>query len=124
MSTKTVLYVEDSIANMALMEQYFEGLDDLGLLMAVTGEEGVEKAIALKPDLILMDINLPGISGIDALLQLRDRPDTCNIPVIAISADAMPDDVQHALDAGFDKYLTKPIKLNELTALMYAQLGL
>ena len=119
---KTVLYVEDSPANMALMKEYFDGLDELDLLMAVTGEEGVDQALTHKPDLILMDINLPGISGIEALIQLRAIETTRHIPIIAISADAMSNDVRHALDAGFDKYLTKPIKLAELTALMYAQL--
>lgn len=122
MPKKTVLYIEDSPANLALMEQYFEGLDDLELISAITAEEGLEMVRKSHPDLILMDIHLPGMNGIEALEELRSAEETHHIPVFAISADAMPDDVQHALDCGFDAYVTKPIKLLELLDLMHKHL--
>ena len=73
-------------------------------------------ARALLPDVILMDINLPGISGLEALKILSGDPATAHIPVIAISANAMPGDIRKGLDAGFHRYLTKPIKVLELLA--------
>ena len=110
-----VLYVEDTPANAMLMKQYFSVLPGAPeLIVAETGEEGVEVACARHPDMILMDINLPGISGLEAMLQLREIPDCAATPIVAISADAMPDEIQKARDAGFDDYLTKPIKLKML----------
>lgn len=118
MSNKRVLYIEDSPANMALMVEYFKELDGLELLSAITGEEGLDIALAEIPDLILMDINLPGISGIEAFVRLQGMDQTRHIPVIAISADAMPHDIQKALNAGLEHYLTKPIQLQGLEDLM------
>ena len=77
----------------------------------------VEQALTLPPDLILMDIGLPGIDGYDALRQLRADPLTHDIPVVAFSADAMTDDVLNGMAAGFDDYLTKPVKIPVLLAL-------
>jgi CheY-like chemotaxis protein len=92
----------------------------------VDGNRGVEVARACLPDVILMDINLPGISGTDALKMLRDDATTAHIPVIALSANAMPRDIQRGLEAGFFRYLTKPIKVTEFLntlniALEYAE---
>jgi hypothetical protein len=87
---------------------------DLRLLSAMTGQQGVETARESLPDVILMDINLPDISGIQALRILRDDPATAHIPVLALSANAMPEDIQAGRRAGFYSYLTKPIKLNEV----------
>ena len=70
-----------------------------------------------------MDINLPGISGIEAMLQLRDDPTCAGVPIVAISADAMPDEIQKAMDAGFDDYLTKPIQLKLLEAVIENNTG-
>jgi len=75
---------------------------------------GIEIARNSRPDVILMDINLPGISGIQALGILAEDPTTAHIPVIALSASAMPRDIEKGLEAGFFRYLTKPIKVNEL----------
>jgi len=83
------------------------------LLSATDGNGGVEMARASRPDVILMDINLPGISGIEALKILREDAATAHIPVVALSANAMPRDIEKGLLAGFFRYLTKPIKVNE-----------
>jgi CheY-like chemotaxis protein len=83
------------------------------LLSAADGYRGIEIAHASRPDVILMDINLPGISGIQALKILRADPATAHIPVVALSANAMPRDIEKGLAAGFFRYLTKPIKVNE-----------
>ena len=83
------------------------------LLSARDGLGGVDIAIAVRPEVILMDINLPGISGIKALKILAEHPATRHIPVIALSANAMPRDVARGLEAGFFRYLTKPINIRE-----------
>ena len=111
---RTLLYVEDNPANMELVEQLIERCPDLRMITAVNGTLGVELARATQPDAILMDINLPGISGIKALKILRGDPATARIPVIALSANAMPRDIEKGLEVGFFRYLTKPIKIKEL----------
>jgi signal transduction histidine kinase/AmiR/NasT family two-component response regulator len=111
--TRTLLYVEDNPANLMLVEDLIARRPDLRLMSAVDGNRGVEIARAFLPDVILMDINLPGISGIQALKILRADPATAHIPVIALSANAIPRDIKKGLDAGFFRYLTKPIKVNE-----------
>jgi CheY-like chemotaxis protein len=83
------------------------------LLTAIDGNLGIELARANQPEVILMDINLPGISGIEALRILRDDPATAHIPVVALSANAMPRDIEKGLQAGFFRYLTKPIRVHE-----------
>jgi PAS domain S-box-containing protein len=110
---RTLLYVEDNPANLKLVERLIGRRNDLHLLSATDGSRGVELARTHLPDVILMDINLPGISGIEALRILRDDPATAHIPVVALSANAMPRDIQRGLDAGFLRYLTKPIKVSE-----------
>ena len=110
---RTVLYVEDNPANMLLVKNLIARRPDLHLLSAPDGNRGIEMARASRPDIILMDINLPGISGIEAFKILRADPATAHIPVLALSANAMPRDIKHGLDAGFFRYLTKPIKVNE-----------
>jgi CheY-like chemotaxis protein len=111
---RTVLYVEDNPANLELVEQIIARHSNIRLLTAVDGSSGIEIAIASHPDVILMDINLPGISGIEALKILRSDPNTAHIPVVALSANAMPRDIEKGLEAGFYGYLTKPIKVKEL----------
>ena len=86
---------------------------DIRLLSARDGNLGIQLARAHQPDVILMDINLPGISGIEALAILREDPVTAHIPVVALSANAMPRDIEKGLQAGFFRYLTKPIRVNE-----------
>ena len=110
----TVLYVEDNPANLRLVQQLIARHADIRLLTAVNGNSGVEIARSSLPDLILMDINLPDISGFEVLTTLRTDPTTAHIPVIAVSANAMPLDVDRGMEAGFLRYITKPIKVTEL----------
>ena len=109
----SLLYIEDNPANMKLVEQLIARCPDLQMLTAVTGPVGIELARATRPTVILMDINLPGISGIEALKILRADPATAHIPVVALSANAMPRDIALGLKAGFFHYLTKPIQVKE-----------
>ena len=109
----SVLCVEDNPANLMLIATLLATRPDIRLLSARDGNRGVEIARHAQPDVILMDINLPGISGIMALEILSQDPTTSHIPVIALSANAMPRDIEKGLAAGFFRYLTKPIKVNE-----------
>jgi PAS domain S-box-containing protein len=110
---RTLLYVEDNPANLMLVEDLVGRRADIQLLIARDGSRGIEIARASLPDAILMDINLPGINGIEALGILAADPVTAHIPVVALSANAMPRDIERGLHAGFFRYLTKPIKVNE-----------
>jgi len=110
---RTLLYVEDNPANLTLIEQLVARRPDMRLLSAKDGNLGIQLARANRPDVILMDINLPGIGGIEALRILRADPATAHIPVVALSANAMPRDIEKGLQAGFFRYLTKPIKVDE-----------
>ena len=112
MPRRTLLYVEDNPANLELVEQLIARRPDLRLLSAADGNLGVEFARAYLPDVILMDIHLPGLSGIEALKILRADPTTAHIPIIALSANAVPRNIEMGLEAGFFDYLTKPIKVN------------
>ena len=109
----TLLYVEDNSDNLKLVEQLIARRPDIELLSATDGYLGIELARTFQPTVILMDINLPGISGIEALNILREDRATAHIPVVAISANAMPRDIEIGLEAGFFRYLTKPIKVSE-----------
>jgi len=122
----TMLYVEDNPANMMLVEDIIARRPDIRLLTARDGKSGIELARTALPDMILMDINLPGISGIDAMKILAIDLTTAHIPVVALSANAMPRDIEKGLEAGFFRYLTKPIKIKEFmdtldVALKYAK---
>jgi len=113
-SAGRVLYVEDNPANIILMETILDSIPGIGLETAHTAEIGIAMAIQDRPDLILMDISLPGMDGDEALVELRNHEETRDIPVVAISANAMPNDIDKALKAGFLKYLTKPFNVPEL----------
>jgi PAS domain S-box-containing protein len=121
---RTLLYVEDNQANMQLVEQLIERRPDMCLLGAKDGTSAIALARIHQPELILMDINLPGISGIQALKILRDDPITAHIPVLAISANAMPRDIERGLTAGFFRYLTKPINIDEFMEALDMGMGL
>ena len=110
---RTLLYVEDNPASLMLVEGLIARRTDIRLITAGDGNRGIEIARVSLPDVILMDINLPGISGIKALRILAEDPSTAHIPVVALSANAIPRDIQKGLEAGFFRYLTKPIKVNE-----------
>jgi len=120
----TLLYVEDNQANLKLIERIVLRHPEMRLLTALDGDCGVAIARASHPDVILMDINLPGINGFEALKILRSDRATEHIPVIAVSANAMPLDVERGLKAGFARYLTKPIRVNELMEALNVTLAL
>jgi len=109
----TLLYVEDNPANLLLVEKLLERRTDVRLVVARNGIRGLEIARSTRPDVILMDINLPGMSGLTALGILAEDPVTARIPVIALSANAMPGDIDGGLAAGFFSYLTKPLRVDE-----------
>jgi CheY-like chemotaxis protein len=113
---RTVLYVEDNPANLALVEELLTRRPDLRLICAADGNLGVEYARTYLPDTILMDLHLPGISGIEAMKTLRADPSTADIPVIALSAHALPAEIIKTMEAGFFNYITKPIMLKEFMA--------
>jgi len=110
---RTLLYVEDNPSNLMLVAQILEGHPHIRMLSASDGNLGLALARAHRPDVILMDINLRGISGFDALKILLADPLTAHIPVLAISANAMQSDIEKGLAAGFLRYITKPIKIDE-----------
>jgi CheY-like chemotaxis protein len=109
----TLLYVEDNPANLMLVEDIIAQRPDIRLLSAKSARQGIKLARATLPDVILMDINLPGFSGFEAFDMLSEDPQTAHIPVVALSANAMPRDIEKGLEAGFFRYLTKPIKVKE-----------
>ena len=111
---RTLLYMEDNPANLLLVEQIMEGQPHVRMFSARDGNLGIALARSQLPDVILMDINLPGIDGYEAMAILQKDAATAHIPVIALSANAMQPDIDKGLAAGFFRYLTKPIKLNEL----------
>jgi signal transduction histidine kinase/ActR/RegA family two-component response regulator len=119
---RTLLYVEDNPANLVLVERLIARRPDLRLLSAINGTLGIELARAHRPHVILMDINLPGISGIKALSRLREDAATAHIPVVALSANAMPHDIAKGVEVGFFGYLTKPIKIEDFTKMLDAAL--
>jgi len=110
---RTLLYVEDNPANLMLVEELVARRTDLKLLTAIDANLGIALARAYQPALILMDINLPGLSGFGALRVLQKDPKTKHIPVLALSANAVPRDIEKGMEAGFFRYLTKPIKIME-----------
>ena len=109
----TVLYIEDNPANLKLVQEIVRFRSDLRLVSAPDGHFGLSLARSQKPDIILMDLNLPGLSGFEVLAQLRREPETARIPAIAVSANAMRADIDRALAAGFAHYLTKPIDIGQ-----------
>jgi PAS domain S-box-containing protein len=114
LTEKTVLYVEDNVANVTFMADLLGGFENLRLVTAPTAEVGIELARAEHPAVIIMDINLPGMSGLDALQELRADAQTRETPVIALTAAASERDRKRGEQAGFVRYLTKPVNVDEL----------
>ncbi|MCU7836247.1 MAG: PAS domain S-box protein [gamma proteobacterium symbiont of Taylorina sp.] len=110
----TILYIEDNPANLLLVQHALETRNNLILLGASEALSGIDLAIEQQPDLILMDINLPGMGGIEALKRLQQNKQTSHIPVIAISANAMYEGIEKALEAGFIEYVIKPFDIIKL----------
>ena len=113
-----VVYIEDNPSNIAFMRDLIEDLPSVELVTAPTAEIGLELIRSHRPHVVIMDINLPGMSGFDAAERLREWPETRNIPVIGLSAAALLRDTARAKEAGFYRYLTKPVKVAELTQVL------
>jgi len=111
-STYSILYIEDNPENIKLMETIFDKIENTRLLTVNSATAGFDLATSKKPDLILMDINLTGMNGLQALKQLRRTRETKDIPVIAITSNSLPKDIEAGLKAGFKAYITKPIKIS------------
>lgn len=117
MAGEKILVVEDNEQNLKLVRDVLE-FKGYEVVAAGTGEEGVEMAARENPALILMDIQLPGISGVEAFHLIRNEAATAAIPIVALTASAMPSDRKTILAAGFDAYATKPIGVKELADLV------
>lgn len=120
---KTVLYIEDNTANLKLVSEILGKQPQIRLLTAHEPHLGISMAKAHVPDLILLDINLPGIDGYEVLQQLKTQEKTAAIPVIAVSAKAMPADIRKGLDSGFADYLSKPLSINSFLLAISRYIG-
>ena len=116
--THLVVYIEDNPSNLAFMEDLISDFASLELVTAPTAEIGIEIVRARRPDVVIMDINLPGMSGFEAARRLGQWPETHDIPIIALSAAAMVRDKAQISEAGFFRYLTKPVKVDELAQVL------
>jgi len=114
MNKHTILYIEDNSLNRELMDGFVSEIPNLDMVTAKTAEQGIEIAKTRKPHLILMDINLPGMDGFQAFQKLRAMEETMKIPVVALSANAMPDAIEKAGQLGFQDYITKPFLLDDV----------
>ena len=109
-----VLYIEDTASNIELVSTFLASYSNIRLRTALSGDAGLALARERRPDIVLLDIHLPGMDGYEVLRQLRADPTLGGVPVVALSADAMPHDVRRGLAAGFDRYLAKPVDLNAM----------
>jgi CheY-like chemotaxis protein len=120
-----LLYIEDNPINVLLLEELIASRSDLSIVSESNGERGVARARSLRPDLVLVDMQLPDFDGYEVLRRLQAAPETAGIPCLAVSANAMPEDIRRALDAGFVEYWTKPVNfrtfMQSLEALLQAQ---
>lgn len=119
---RIVLQIEDNPANAEVVRLLLERRSDLKLRTATDGRQGIEMACLLQPDVILLDMRLPGMSGLEVMPILRMNPATAHIPVIALSSNAYPNEITKCLDAGVFRYLTKPYKIDNLMATIDAAL--
>jgi len=111
-----VLYIEDNDDNVYMLKMRLELLGDMEVLAAEEGEKGCELAVSERPDIILMDLEMPGIDGWEATRRLKSNPQTRDIPIIALSAHALAGSRDKALAAGCDEFDTKPIEFDRLVA--------
>jgi two-component system, cell cycle response regulator DivK len=120
---KKILYVEDNDDNIYMLKMRLEMLDEFEVLVAEDGEKGCAMAAAEQPDLILMDLEMPGVDGWEATRRLKSDAHTSGIPVIALSAHALAGMRERALDAGCDEFDTKPIDFDRLIGTVRRLLG-
>ena len=113
MSGARILVVEDNPLNLKLVRDVL-GAAGYDVVAAASGEEGLREAVAQPPDLVLMDLQLPGIDGFETMRRLRQGPLAADVPVVAVTASAMAEDQANAARAGFDGYLEKPISVRAL----------
>lgn len=124
LAQRTVLCIDDNRLNLAVLRQALQRLPQVQALLASSGPEGLALARAQPPDLVLLDINMPGMNGLAVLQHLQADPVLAGVPCVAVSANALPDDVAQALAAGFRHYLTKPYNIQRLLDLVRVQCGL
>jgi two-component system, cell cycle response regulator DivK len=122
MANELILIVEDNEYNQKLARDVLQ-VKGYRVLVAETAEAGIPMALKEKPDLVLMDIHLPGMNGIEALAKLRAAPETRQIPVLAFTASVMPQDRREITSAGFNGFLSKPINLKEFLETISAALA-
>lgn len=120
---KTLLYVEDDTTNLALVKNILERRPNISIRSAERGKEGLEIAFDKKPDIILLDIDLPDMNGYEVLTRLKTSDKTSGVPVVAVSANAMPSDIEKGKSAGFDDYITKPINVRNFLEIIDTLLG-
>lgn len=114
MKRKKIVYIEDNQANLRFMKKVLQSRGDVELYCAEEAREGIDIVRRERPDIILMDIQMPGMDGYEAFALLQEDAATKSIPVIAVSANAMESDIKHALKIGFSAYLTKPVEIQLL----------
>ena len=119
---QSVLYIEDNPANLRLVEQVLDSMPTIHMWSAPEPLLGLELAMEHLPDLILLDINLPGMDGYEVLKRLRSKASSKDIPVVALSANAMSKDIENSKKAGFNGYITKPVNVKELLAIVESKL--
>lgn len=110
----TVLYIEDDTANRQLVQLILERRKEIHFVEAENGHDGLDIAKKCHPDIILLDLGLPDLSGFEVLKRLRQKKEFADVPVIAVSGDNLPEDIEIGLQAGFDGYLSKPINIAKL----------
>ncbi|MEE4241420.1 MAG: response regulator [Desulfopila sp.] len=115
---KKILYIEDDISLRQLVRFILDKREDLQMIEAETGSQGLQMAIEEQPDIILLDISLSDLNGYEVFSRLKKNDSVCKIPVIAVSGDSMPEDIEKGLQAGFSAYLTKPINIKDFYNLL------
>jgi CheY-like chemotaxis protein len=121
-SAHTILLAEDSETTISIISDYLMS-KGFHIIVAMDGQQAVEYAIRYQPDVILMDVQMPVMDGLAAIEQLRDHPRTAHTPIIALTALAMVGDRERCLKAGADDYLSKPVRLKELTKIIQSMIG-
>ena len=121
-SERTVLQIEDNPVNAEVVTQILARRRDLILQTAMDGPQGIAMACSLLPDVILLDMKMPGTSGLEVMLILRGNPATSHIPVVALSSNAYPSEIKECFSAGVFRYLTKPYRIEDLMSVIDAAL--